>query len=94
MQALQKRQMQAQMRGPQQQMRAFLRPRTRTQVKVQAAKTASGPRVAIVGITGAVGQEFLTVSVEILSGSALKPSRPYPLILAVHRGEYDRCGAV
>lgn len=27
----------------------------------KAAKTANGPRVAIVGITGAVGQEFLTV---------------------------------
>ncbi len=26
-----------------------------------AAKTASGPTVAVVGVTGAVGQEFLTV---------------------------------
>lgn len=28
---------------------------------VQAAKVADGPRVAIVGVTGAVGQEFLRV---------------------------------
>ena len=34
--------------------------RSRT-VSVLAAKTASGPTLAIVGITGAVGQEFLTV---------------------------------
>ncbi|KAI8462667.1 MAG: aspartate semialdehyde dehydrogenase [Monoraphidium minutum] len=30
-------------------------------VVVRAAKTAKGPRIAIVGVTGAVGQEFLTV---------------------------------
>lgn len=30
-------------------------------VAVRAAKTANGPRIAIVGVTGAVGQEFLTV---------------------------------
>jgi aspartate-semialdehyde dehydrogenase len=30
-------------------------------VSVRAAKTADGPRIAIVGVTGAVGQEFLTV---------------------------------
>ena len=29
---------------------------------VQAARTADGPSVAIVGVTGAVGQEFLRVS--------------------------------
>lgn len=29
---------------------------------ILAAKTANGPTIAIVGITGAVGQEFLTVS--------------------------------
>ena len=28
---------------------------------VRAAKTADGPSVAIVGVTGAVGQEFLRV---------------------------------
>jgi hypothetical protein len=28
---------------------------------VQAKKTADGPTVAIVGVTGAVGQEFLQV---------------------------------
>ncbi len=28
---------------------------------VRAAKTATGPKIAIVGVTGAVGQEFLTV---------------------------------
>lgn len=37
------------------------RPARRSAVVVQAKKTADGPRVAIVGITGAVGQEFLTV---------------------------------
>ncbi|KAG2437349.1 hypothetical protein HXX76_006004 [Chlamydomonas incerta] len=30
----------------------------------KAAKTANGPRIAVVGITGAVGQEFLTVLTE------------------------------
>jgi aspartate-semialdehyde dehydrogenase len=30
---------------------------------VQAAKTADGPSIAIVGVTGAVGQEFLRVSI-------------------------------
>lgn len=30
-------------------------------VVVRAAKTANGPRIAVVGVTGAVGQEFLTV---------------------------------
>ena len=30
---------------------------------VQAAKTAAGPSVAIVGVTGAVGQEFLRVNI-------------------------------
>lgn len=40
--------------------RAAARPARRA-LAVRAAKTASGPRVAIVGITGAVGQEFLTV---------------------------------
>jgi hypothetical protein len=29
---------------------------------VRAAKTTDGPKVAIVGVTGAVGQEFLRVS--------------------------------
>ena len=28
---------------------------------VRAAKTADGPKIAIVGVTGAVGQEFLRV---------------------------------
>lgn len=31
-------------------------------LRVQAAKTADGPSVAIVGVTGAVGQEFLRAS--------------------------------
>lgn len=30
-------------------------------VVVRAAKSANGPRLAIVGVTGAVGQEFLQV---------------------------------
>eukprot|EP00798_Chlamydomonas_sp_ICE-L_P020744 gene20744-27563_t len=40
--------------------RSFVRSRQLT-TAVRAAKTADGPRIAIVGITGAVGQEFLTV---------------------------------
>jgi hypothetical protein len=35
--------------------------RART-VSVSAAKTPGGPRLAIVGVTGAVGQEFLQAS--------------------------------
>ena len=34
---------------------------SRKVVVVKGAKTANGPTIAIVGITGAVGQEFLTV---------------------------------
>lgn len=34
---------------------------------MQAAKTADGPSVAIVGVTGAVGQEFLRVNVPLVS---------------------------
>lgn len=37
------------------------RPLRARAVAVRAAKTADGPRIAIVGVTGAVGQEFLTV---------------------------------
>jgi len=33
---------------------------------VRAAKTADGPKVAIVGVTGAVGQEFLRVRVHVV----------------------------
>jgi aspartate-semialdehyde dehydrogenase len=33
----------------------------RQALQVYAAKTSNGPRVAVVGVTGAVGQEFLTV---------------------------------
>ena len=36
------------------------RPRRRL-VAVRAEKTKDGPRVAVVGVTGAVGQEFLKV---------------------------------
>ncbi|BDA49946.1 Aspartate-semialdehyde dehydrogenase [Coccomyxa sp. Obi] len=35
--------------------------RTRQSLRVQAAKTENGPSLAIVGVTGAVGQEFLRV---------------------------------
>jgi len=38
-------------------------PRRRGALAVTAAKKADGPVVAIVGVTGAVGQEFLRVSV-------------------------------
>jgi len=41
-------------------------------VAVRAAKTADGPRVAIVGVTGAVGQEFLTVSCKTVCFILLK----------------------
>lgn len=36
--------------------------RKRRTFKIRAAKTPDGPRVAVVGVTGAVGQEFLKVS--------------------------------
>lgn len=32
-------------------------------LRVHAAKTESGPKIAVVGVTGAVGQEFLKVQV-------------------------------
>lgn len=35
--------------------------RKRRTFKIRAAKTPDGPRVAVVGVTGAVGQEFLKV---------------------------------
>ena len=38
---------------------------------VQAAKTADGPAVAIVGVTGAVGQEFLKASTQLKCVSTL-----------------------
>lgn len=38
-------------------------PPRRAGLLVQAAKTAGGPSVAIVGVTGAVGQEFLRVRI-------------------------------
>ena len=38
---------------------------------VQAAKTADGPSVAIVGVTGAVGQEFLRVSGSVSTSNPL-----------------------
>jgi len=44
----------------------------RKTVVVRAAKTADGPRIAIVGVTGAVGQEFLTVR---LRGGAIVLAR-------------------
>lgn len=37
--------------------------RRRSTLIVEAAKTADGPSIAIVGVTGAVGQEFLRVRV-------------------------------
>lgn len=39
--------------------------------RVQAAKTADGPSVAIVGVTGAVGQEFLRVKPPPVSNARL-----------------------
>ena len=52
------------LRGPQPQHRCIhnVPGRRRLLLSVQAAKTESGPSVAIVGVTGAVGQEFLRVS--------------------------------
>lgn len=51
---------------------AFQRRPTRASLNVRAEKDSNGPRVAIAGISGAVGQEFLRVS---------KISRPAFLIL-------------
>jgi len=45
--------------------------RTRV-VTVRAAKDPKGPRLAIVGVTGAVGQEFLQVRAALLLLSACK----------------------
>lgn len=42
---------------------------------VQAKKTADGPSIAIVGVTGAVGQEFLTVSSLHAGGGGMR-ARP------------------
>ena len=39
----------------------------RRALRVQAAKTADGPSVAIVGVTGAVGREFLRVRIPSVS---------------------------
>lgn len=36
--------------------------RSLTRFVVRAAKVSDGPKIAIVGVTGAVGQEFLRVS--------------------------------
>ena len=44
--------------------------RRRQLLRVQAAKTESGPSVAIVGVTGAVGQEFLRVRLPLLQSIA------------------------
>ena len=57
------------LRGPEVQYRCIHSSpgRRRLLLRVQAAKTESGPSVAIVGVTGAVGQEFLRV------GSPLAP---------------------
>jgi aspartate-semialdehyde dehydrogenase len=46
-------------------------PRVRANMVVRAAKTADGPKVAIVGVTGAVGQEFLRVST-LASGHCIR----------------------
>lgn len=48
----------------------------RTSVAVSAKKTADGPRIAIVGITGAVGQEFLTVRLTLLFDGYLNVQAP------------------
>lgn len=46
---------------------------SRKAVVVRAAKTANGPTLAVVGITGAVGQEFLTVGLVAAAGNRPKP---------------------
>jgi aspartate-semialdehyde dehydrogenase len=43
---------------------------------VQAKKTADGPSIAIVGVTGAVGQEFLQVSSPLSSVAAVAAAQP------------------
>jgi hypothetical protein len=54
----------------------------RRSLRVNAAKTADGPRVAIAGVTGAVGQEFLEVSAQLdlsptFRHTRVSPQRPY-----------------
>jgi hypothetical protein len=43
--------------------------RSRRALVCQAKKTADGPSIAVVGVTGAVGQEFLQVSISSSSSS-------------------------
>lgn len=55
---------------------------SRRSLRVNAAKTADGPRVAIAGVTGAVGQEFLEVSAQLdlslsLCHTRVARQRPY-----------------
>lgn len=56
-------------------------------VAVQARKTANGPSIAVVGVTGAVGQEFLQVGqVDVAARNTSKSSSKNKLVLA-----HDRC---
>lgn len=61
---------------------------------MQAAKTADGPSVAIVGVTGAVGQEFLRVRLPSVS-SATADADAVPCTTALHckqQGSYTTAG--
>lgn len=66
---------------------------SRAQVHVvRAAKVADGPKVAIVGVTGAVGQEFLRVRRQLhlsshLSLSGSTASKSIPVLIAGPEGE-------
>lgn len=54
---------------------AVLGGRSRQRVAlVQAKKTADGPSIAVVGVTGAVGQEFLQVSSATAATVAAAPA--------------------
>lgn len=61
--------------------------RRSAQLRVTAAKTSDGPKIAVVGVTGAVGQEFLKVSWQVtrlcanlttLPGSQVLKERNFP----------------
>ena len=54
-------------------------PRRRGACQTLAMKTPDGPSVAIVGVSGAVGQEFLRVLAPAALAEAVLSSRPWRL---------------
>ncbi len=51
---------------------------------MRAARTADGPTIAIVGVTGAVGQEFLTVGCRACPVHIEFPNRLPDLLLKLY----------